>query len=62
MSFLRKRSRSQCSVSNGDDEIGVAKSHQKEINRRSRADTFLSTASSSTDVDASDLATYESCV
>ncbi|KAH8779513.1 hypothetical protein BGZ57DRAFT_760642 [Hyaloscypha finlandica] len=61
MSFLRKRSRSQCSFSKGDEEITVTRIQQNNFNRQSRADTFVS-ARSSLEVGASDFAVHDSCV
>jgi len=61
MSFLRKRSRSQCSFSKGDEEITVRRIQQNEFNRQPRADTFDSTRSS-LEVGASDFAVHDSCV
>ncbi|PMD33171.1 hypothetical protein L207DRAFT_535229 [Hyaloscypha variabilis F] len=61
MSFLRKRSRSQCSFSKGDEEITVRRIQQSDFNRQSRADTFTSTRSS-LEVGASDFDVHDSCV
>ncbi|CZR51610.1 uncharacterized protein PAC_01487 [Phialocephala subalpina] len=55
-----KRSRSQRSFANGDDEISVVKVPQP--NRPSRADTIASARSSCSDIDPSDYEVHESCV
>ncbi|KAH7336184.1 hypothetical protein BKA65DRAFT_402824 [Rhexocercosporidium sp. MPI-PUGE-AT-0058] len=62
MSFLRKRSGSQCSFTNGDDEISVRRVEQTEVSPKSRSDTIQSARSSCSSVEASDFAVHDSCV
>lgn len=62
MSFLRKRSGSQCSFTNGDDEITVRRVEQTDVSRKSRSDTIQSARSSCSSVEASDFAIHDSCV
>lgn len=58
-----KRSRTQRSYVNGDDEISVVKIQQSEFSRPARADTIASSRSScSSDVDPSNYDVQESCV
>ncbi|KUJ23439.1 uncharacterized protein LY89DRAFT_182616 [Mollisia scopiformis] len=57
-----KRSRTQRSYVNGDDEISVVKVQQPEFTRPARADTISSARSSCSDVDPSDYEVHESCV
>lgn len=57
-----KRSRTQRSYVNGDDEISVVKIPRSEFPRPSRADTIASARSSCSDVDPSDYDVHESCV
>lgn len=63
MSLFRKRSSSQCSFSNGADEISVSKIvGPYVVARELRTDTVQSTRSSCSDVDPSDFEVHESCV
>ncbi|KAK0112940.1 hypothetical protein ONS95_014658 [Cadophora gregata] len=62
MAFLRKRSGSQCSFTEGEDEITVRRIEQTDLTRKARSDTIQSARSSCSSVDISDFAIHDSCV